>query len=204
MERRNLAFGDAPLSVERRDGQPAKIVGYAAVYNRFSEDLGGFREVIAPGAFRDVIKSADVRALINHDANLIIGRNTAGTLSLSEDETGLRMEVTPPATSWAADYLVSIERGDITGQSFAFIVGEGNDRWERDQSGIVTRTIVGFRDLIDVGPVVYPAYADTSVAVHSLRCFQARAEQEAEPFEPPPKPTSHHALICRLKLAELS
>jgi hypothetical protein len=212
-ERRILPAGVPSLKIEKRDGQPDRIIGFAAVYNLFSEDLGGFRERIAPGSFAEVIKNSDVRALVNHNPDLILGRTKAGTLTLRDTPQGLWMEIDPPDSDLARHYMGAIQRRDITGQSFAFIVGEGNDRWERDESGAVTRTITGFRDLLDVGPVVYPAYPDTSVAARSLDAFLASESREIPPSEipaePPPSlgrlsPSQLDALMLRLRLAEAS
>lgn len=146
-------------------GGDKRLVGHAAVFNELSEDLGGFREKIDPGAFDDTLE-ADVRALKNHDPNLILGRTKAGTLDLRVDEKGLVYEVRLPNTQYAHDLAESVRRGDISQSSFAFrAVG---DKWEKvDGENIRTVTQA---ELIDVSPVTYAAYeaTDTSVAQRSL------------------------------------
>lgn len=149
--------------IERRADKPVQLAGYAAVYNSLSEELWGFRERIAAGAFQGALK-ADVRALMNHDPNLILGRSSAGTLRLTEDERGLGFELDLPETQTARDLVVSIERKDITGMSFAFRTIK--DTWNKVASEWL-RTLLEV-DLIDISPVTYPAYPDTSVAVRQL------------------------------------
>ena len=153
--------------IKRDDSGKAVIQGYAAVFNSWSEDLGGFREKIKPGAFAKALKRSDARALFNHDANFILGRQGAKTLRLKEDKTGLWMEVDIPDTQAGRDLLVSIERGDIHQQSFGFTVRK--DEWQEDRnSETVERTVVEIEQLYDVSPVTYPAYPDTSVAARTL------------------------------------
>ena len=165
----------AGLSLERRyigveelrvdgEGDTPKIRGYAAVFNSLSEDLGGFREQIAPGAFKRTIKSADVRALWNHDPNYVLGRTRSKTLSLAEDDHGLAIEIDPPDTQWARDLMVSIRRKDITQMSFAFQTLK--DEWDSEDQENEVRTLVKVR-LFDVSPVTYPAYTATDVEVKS-------------------------------------
>lgn len=148
------------------EGEKPKFEGYAAVFNRWSEDLGGFRERIKPSAFRDAIKRSDVRALFNHDANYVLGRSTSGTLELKEDKRGLHISNDPPDTQWAKDLMTSVNRGDISQMSFGFTVGE--DEWNEDKDGMVSRTINKIDHLFDISVVTYPAYPDTSVALRSL------------------------------------
>jgi hypothetical protein len=169
IERRTL---DIELRVERREDGPAKIVGHAAVFNSLSEDLGGFREQIAPGAFADAVKTDDVRALWNHNPDYVLGRNRAKTLTLSEDSRGLKIEVDPPDTQFARDLMVSIERGDVSQMSFAFSVRANGQNWGKDDDGRVVRTLTNVR-LFDVSPVTYPAYAQTDVAVRSMEAWKA-------------------------------
>ena len=153
------------------------ITGYAAMFNAMSEELWGFREQIAPGAFDDVMAD-DVRALFNHDPNFVLGRTTAKTLAISVDQTGLRNEITPPDTQWARDLMTSMKRGDITQQSFAFTVK--NDRWEwNKETDQVTRTILKLERLYDVSIVTYPAYPQTTAQVIQ-RAKEMRAQHIAQ------------------------
>jgi len=133
-----------------------KIIGHAAVFNKWSQDLGGFREKILPGAFTRAIDGSDVRALWNHDSNIVLGRTKSGTLKLEEDGKGLKVEITPP--SWAEGYMETIKRGDVSEMSFAFTVAV--DEWDEKQH---ERTIKEFDELFDVSPVTYPAYPQTDV-----------------------------------------
>ncbi|POP53072.1 HK97 family phage prohead protease [Zhongshania marina] len=156
------------LKIEQRaegDNKVPMIVGYAAVFDSLSENLGGFREQIAVGAF-DGVLGDDVRCAFNHDPSMILGRTVSGTLRISVDGTGLRYECDPPDTQVARDLMVSLERKDVDQSSFRFTVDE--DSWDEDDDGRVVRTIKKFKRLIDVSPVTYPAYPDTSVAQRSL------------------------------------
>ena len=111
-----------------RDDKQLRIIGHAAVFNVLG-DGGWFREKVAPGAFADSIQVDDVRALFNHDPNYVLGRNRAGTLKLSEDDRGLKIEIDPPDTQVARDLMVSLERGDISQMSFGFEVVKQS--WEK-------------------------------------------------------------------------
>ena len=164
---------DSEIRIERRE-QGALIVGHAAVFNLLSENLGGFREQILPGAF-DAVLDDDVRALFNHDSNWILGRNRAGTLRLKVDERGLVYEIDPPDTTAGRDVTVSLERGDVTQSSFGFRVAPSGDDWAEDRGGNIIRTIKKFARLFDVSPVTYPAYPDTDVAKRELRAYLARS-----------------------------
>lgn len=141
-----------------------KISGYAAVFEKLSEDLGYFREKIQPGAFKNTIKADDIRALWNHDSNYILGRNRSGTLSMSEDDHGLKIEIDPPDAQWARDLMTSIERGDVDQMSFGFRTI--TDSWQL-VDGEDIRTLIEVK-LFDVSPVTFPAYPDTEVGLRSL------------------------------------
>lgn len=151
---------------EIRAESNGSIVGYAAVFNQKSELLyGSFREVINPGAFKSTLTN-DIRALWNHDTAYVLGRNTAGTLQLAEDERGLRVEITPPDTQWARDLMVSVRRGDISQMSFGFNVKK--DSWSATQEdGTQTRTLEEI-DLHEVSVVTFPAYPQTSIVARSI------------------------------------
>ena len=191
MERRNFIVDELRV-IRAKDGsdEPAKIMGHAAVFNTLSEDLGWFREKIDPGAFAESIKEDDIRALFNHDPNFVLGRNKAGTLKLSEDDTGLAVEIAPPDTQVARDLLVSIERGDVSQMSFGFRTID--QAWEIvDEEDI--RTLKKAK-LFDVSPVTFPAYPETDVAVRSLDTWKQEHPEE--------KPYRRELAKRRLKLQE--
>lgn len=183
LERRILAADDIELRVT--DDDTPKITGYAAKFGKWSVDLGGFKERIRKGAFDEALKDGDVRALKNHDASLLLGRTTSGTLKLDTNSVGLRMEIDPPDTNTGRDTVTEIKRKDITGCSFSFTTAE--DDWKYLEDGSVERTIIKIGELFDVGPVTYPAYPDTTVAARSLgehlKAIEDRQEQEQEQEE---------------------
>ncbi|MBT9169599.1 MAG: hypothetical protein DDT19_02961 [Syntrophomonadaceae bacterium] len=174
-------------NLERRDylleeirvttGDAPKITGYAAVFNRLSQDLGGFYEVISPGAFRKTLQEADVRALLEHDPRWILGNTKSGTLRLQEDTEGLRIEIDPPGTTAGRDVIESLQRGDLTGMSFGFRTIK--DRWAKE-NGQDVRTLLEVA-LYDVSVVAFPAYPDTSVALRFARAMGLKIEDTSEP-----------------------
>mgnify|MGYP001598415299 CR=1 FL=1 len=193
IERR--VFAASALKIERRDGSAPRIVGHAAVFNQLSEDLGGFREQILPGAFAEAILKDDVRALFNHDDNFILGRNRAQTLTLAEDTRGLAVDILAPDTPTIRDLVLApIERGDITGMSFAFNVRPGGQDWAEDDEGRTIRTLKSLR-LFDVSPVVYPAFPQTDVAL--------RARAAWSQVRVPAPPSRLNLIRARQRLAEI-
>ena len=180
MDKEIRVFKTEELRVKKAPDGTVTTSGYAAVFDKLSEDLGGFTEKIDAGAFKHAIKKSDVRNLINHDPNLITGRTRAGTLRLKEDTVGLFKENDLPNTSYANDLAESISRGDITAQSFGFTVKR--DTWEENrETGKVTRTINEVEELFDVSDVTFPAYPDTKVALRSLDNYRKKdAETRAD------------------------
>ena len=193
LERRCLAFEEVPeaeLTIESRANGTQVLVGYAAVYNRFSLPLreGGsqFREIILPGAFDKILNrqrgKGDVVALLNHNTDLILGRSSSGTLELSSDDKGLRYVVTPPDTQVGRDTMELVRRRDLRGSSFAFSVDtKTGERWSSDEQGAV-REIREVASLVDVSVVLTPAYPASSVTV-AQRSYEAwlATQDQAEP-----------------------
>jgi len=145
------------------------LVGYAARFNSPSKDLGGFKEIIAPGAFtRALAANSDVRCLFNHDANKVLGRTLSGTLKLTQDDNGLMFHCTlDPNNTEHRNLHSSVARGDINECSFAFTPnGENGDHWEDKQDAdgkyFISRTLKDV-NLFDVSAVTNPAYSNTSV-----------------------------------------
>lgn len=172
-ETRSYKRAGAPEVRASQDGTTATLTGYAAVFDSYSQNLGGFVEVIARSAF-DGVLGADTLGLVNHDPNQLLATVESKTLTLSVDETGLRYEMTldmtdPTATAAAA----KIRSGKMPGSSFSFTLAEGGDTWSQTEQGFPLRTLTRLADLYDVGPVAMPAYAGTkgegiAAAVRSL------------------------------------
>ena len=159
--------------------EPTRIIGYGSVFNSRSEPLWGFREIIKPGAFDDVLGD-DVRGLFNHDPNYILGRSSANTLTLSVDERGLQYTLIAPDTQTIRDLVIApMMRGDITQSSFAFRVAPDGERWYEDEEGIVIREVSQFSRLFDVSPVTYPAYQEADSGVRSLKAWQEARDSGA-------------------------
>lgn len=165
-------YGAQARSVSAGSGNsPGTLVGYASVFNSLSENLGNFYEKIAYGAFDKSLRDkADVRALVNHDSNFIVGRVKNNTLRLSQDSTGLRCECDLPDTSTGRDLYQLVSRGDISAMSFAF-TAEDEDWGEMDDPDDRSRRIplrtIRAANLMDTSFVVSPAYSQTSCSVAS-------------------------------------
>lgn len=183
MEKR--IFGLSELRAEG-EGEGRTLSGYAAVFNLLSEEMWGMRERIRPGAFAKTIQEGDIRACWNHNADYVLGRTKTGTLKLWEDERGLKVEIKPPATSWADDCVESIRRGDVDQMSFGFQTVR--DFWEGEE-GQQVRTLVEVR-LFEVSPVTFPAYPQTDISVRALQEEIGRLRN--------PDPAEVRALIERL------
>jgi HK97 family phage prohead protease len=167
-----------PVPVEIRaagDSGKMTIGGYAAKYNRTSQNLGGFVERIDPGFFAKSRGDGwpGVLARYNHDDNMLLGTSESGTLRLGTDKVGLTYEVDVPQAR--ADVYELVQRQDVRQSSFAFIPFE--DDWTMNDQGFPERMLVSGR-LMDVAPVNTPAYEDTTVALRSLaKRFHAPLEE---------------------------
>ncbi|MGB3486668.1 MAG: HK97 family phage prohead protease [Xanthobacteraceae bacterium] len=163
--------------VERREANGVTTVaGYAAVFGEVADINGYFQEVIARGAFTETLRTADVRAYYDHDRGRVLGRSSAGTLRLREDNKGLYVEIDLPDTSDGRDVVVLIERGDISGMSFGFSVL----RQEWDETIDPPKRTILEVELSEVSIVSNPAYDGTSIALRSLD--EARKERRQHNF----------------------
>jgi HK97 family phage prohead protease len=156
------------------------------LYNVEAIIANQFREVIRRGAFRDSIVHDDIRASFNHDLNMLLGRKSAGTLSLSDDAKGLCYSIAlNPNDPIAVSIAAKIERHDVAGSSFWFVpIHPDDEEWEQpDRSGLPLRTFHRVR-LIELGPVAMPTYAvtarDAIAERNRLRVSLERARLDAE------------------------
>lgn len=147
-----------------------KLVGHCAVFNALSCDLGGFCEIIRPGAFSRAIKEKqDVKALFNHDPNLILGRTKSGSLRLHEDTHGLAFELILPSTSLAFDLSELVSRGDLDAMSFSF--SAARDSWSDQKingKNVIIRELLDL-NLHDVSVSTFASYESAKVTVQRAR-----------------------------------
>lgn len=187
LDRRYTVLPAAVAKLEARaegdDKEYPNISGYAAVFYDATDpgtqyDFWGdgtYLERIMPGAFDRALREDDVAALYNHNPDHLLGRSSAdpATLKLSVDKRGLKYWIDPPENQLGKQVTMSIQRGDLKGSSFAFVITDQTIREE--QSGeVFIREITGV-ELWDVGPVTYPAYSGTTTGL-SERCKRELAE----------------------------
>jgi len=170
------------MDLETREDGSTSLVGYAAVFNSPSVEMGWvdtFTESIAPGAFsRTLDKNKDVRALLDHQTGMIIARTKNGTLSLEEDAVGLKVRMTPVPTEDGKKAIEWVRTGLVDAMSFGFEAV--NDKWSI-RSGKQHRELLDV-NLFEVSLVAFPAYPATSIGVRSAesvwteRCHQVRSK----------------------------
>ena len=156
----------------RSESNGMLFTGYAAIFDSPSEDLGGFRETIKPGAFKRSISHAsggkrDIKMFLNHNADVVLASTRASTLRLKEDAKGLVAEAQLPNSPWGESVAEAVRRGDISSMSFGFVIDKRgvHDSWSPDRS---QRTLHEVR-LLEVSPVTgWPAYSATSASIRSL------------------------------------
>jgi len=157
----------------RQEGDGNTFVGYAAVFNSPSEPLP-FIERIAPGAFSKTLRARkqDIKLYVNHNSDMVLASRNSGTLRLSEDERGLRVEADlPEDVSYSRDLMALMRSGVVDKMSFGFQVDRKGDRWSDDG---MERTLTSVR-LFEVSVVTgFPAYEATTAAVRSLSALSVR------------------------------
>lgn len=163
-----IATGTVELRADdNNEGRVA--VGHGAVFEVPTE-IYGITEIVEAGAFTKTLKEADVRALFNHEPDLLLGRSGADTLRMAEDKVGLYYEIDLPETTVGNDVRALLKRGDLNGSSIGFRTIK--DLWTEKEDGTIERRIKEVA-LRDTGPVTFPAYDATDAALRSLAEFRA-------------------------------
>jgi len=150
------------------------VEGYALKFNKESNDLGGFNEMIQPEALDGILVRSDILCLLNHNEDRgVLARSKfgVGSLTLEVDAEGLKYRFDAPATALGDELLEGLKRGDISTSSFAFTID--NDVWEKRSNGTYLRKITKFKELFDVSPVYKEAYPDTTVALRKIEYLKA-------------------------------
>ena len=183
-EKRTVEYLDSELRASRRS---RNLSGKGIIFNKLSQDLGGFKEIVKPEAVAGVLEKSDVLCLLNHNEDrglLARSTNKEGTLSLSVDNIAVNYDFEAPETAIGDEALSGVRRKDIRGSSFSFTVAEGGDQWDKQPDGTYLRTISKFDQIYDISLVYRPAYLDTSIAVRKLVDIKTseaeKAIQEAE------------------------
>ena len=174
----------------KTDTESRTIEGVSIVFNVLSNDLGGFREMIAPEAVEGVIENSDIFFLYNHTKDrgfLARSKNGSGSLKTEVKEDGVHFSFEAPHTALGDEALEYLRRGDVNQCSFAFAVD--TDLWEKQADGTYIRTITKFKRLYDMSLVDTPAYSQTSACARFAeiqeeeRIANEKAMQEAEERE---------------------
>lgn len=181
-------FENTDLEVRANEDGTEVIVGRGIPYNQWSQTMGGwFREIIEPGA-ADHLLEGDIYASVNHDDNQILGRRSNGLLKLTTSVAGVDYEVNPPeGLRYAEDLKINVKARNIVGSSFRFQVDTengGEEEWDTSKE-IYERRIKKFSALVEMGPVVNPAYRGraTKIAKRDFAYFRNLEEQEQQEQE---------------------
>lgn len=166
----------AQIRMTTDSGKPVFEV-QGIVFDQWSQNLGGFKEMIKRSAWESA-DTTDIRGLLNHDPNFVLGRNKSGTMQMDLRSDSVWGIITPPDTQWARDLAISMDRGDIDGSSFAFRSPKGGDKWNLT-GAIAERTVHQFSIVRDLSIVTYPAYEQTT-SKYTLRSAIDAYQQDPE------------------------
>lgn len=188
---------DLDCEIRATDGDSGRVItGYAAMFNKMSQDLGGFRELILPGAFAESIEKNDVRALWSHNIDMPLGRTSNGSLKLEENTRGLKFTLNLPDTQIGRDAFTYISRGDVKGMSFGFNLLPDGYEWQYKEDNSI-QLVLKRVHLLEVSPTAFPAYEQTEVWARSNRAESERLINEAKDFAlknvKPSEPKFHFA-----------
>jgi hypothetical protein len=170
-------------------------------YNFQSADLGGWKEMIAPGTFAGALDpKADVLCLRDHKVALLMGRTKSKTLALTDSTEGLCFACKLPNTTQATDLAESVDRGDLDANSFGFICKE--DKWTSDASGNILRTLIAV-DLVEISPCSFPAYPSSQVDVRTMPIeIRSMIEKRSDAKDTPPTNAAGCACLCAQCVAD--
>jgi HK97 family phage prohead protease len=172
---KELRYHSTPIEVRTEDGAAPVLTGYGAVFNRLSQNLGGFVEQVDPEAFTTTLSTGrNILGAVNHDVSWLLATTESGTLAVEPDGTGLRFAMTlDPEDPDAVRAMAKVRTGKLPGASFTFATRD--DEWGTTEQGFPLRTLRSV-ELYELGPVAAPAYLSTqdagnAVALRSLASF---------------------------------
>lgn len=170
LETRLLPVDVSEVRMVGEDEKTRLLQGYGIVYNRRTKLYDNMYEIVRPGAATEFLReNPDIKCALNHDRRWLFGRTKSGTLTVTEDEKGVMFKANPPDAQWARDALVSIERGDIDGASFTFLVEPNGEKVTKQADGSYLREILRISKIGELGPVTDPQYIETSAEYRSAQ-----------------------------------
>lgn len=198
MEKRHFQITGLEVRAQSDDNAIPRLSGYASVFDSDSHDLGGFIERIAPTAFERSLAAIkdgqlSVHALWSHDQSQPLGSTRGGKLTLAADDNGLKFELDVSRMTPAQ---LDAARDNDLQMSFGFRVVE--DAWTKRADGLAQRTVLDL-ELLEISPVVFPAYPDSSAAIRSMKEWEA---QEAVISEALPEPMASRRIRLLSRWAE--
>ncbi len=190
-------YASRALPTKLRGNEQGGISGEATVFNQYSNDLGGFVEIIERDAFEGT-QMDDVVALFNHNQNFVLGRTGANTLSLEVTNTGLEYRIAPQVTQMGRDIEASVKRGDINTSSFGFDLLPDGSEWTYDSEGRVLHRIKKIARLWDVSPVTWAAYSQTNArSLEKAKELLEKAKKERDESQQKLDATQEAAEVIR-------
>lgn len=165
----------------REDAAGKRIVGTGILYYDgtpatefvlWDDRYGRAVERVMPGAAKAAVARDDIRGLFNHDPNLVLGRNKAGTMAVSETTKGVDYDIKAGDTTAARDVVAHLERGDVSGSSFSFTIPVGGQKWtiiESADGRMNEIREISDMEIYDMGPVTFPAYENTTAGLREAR-----------------------------------
>jgi len=190
---------------ERADGKESRtITGYGVVFDSWSSDLGWFKEVVRAEAIDEDILKEDIVATFNHNFDKVVARTAAKTLVLTKDKRGVKYTFEAPNTTAGNDLMENIRLKNVIGSSFIFNVLEDRWKFSQDPKDIDEREILKIGRIYELGPVVMPAYPDTTAAKRNhdteLEALKQKEFQEREAEGQSEAERRHRKLQIRTKL----
>lgn len=197
-------------SVQVRSDEDKNVVeGYGIVYDQRTEIFPGFYETIKQGAFTESLSKREIKSFFNHDGGLVLSTTKSDpALVLREDTKGVYYESPIPPTSYGEDLKVNLQRGNVKGSSFAFMVSEEGDTWTEEEDGSIHRVITK-GEVFEIGPVTDPAYIQTDANLRSTKNLfeevqEKGKEQQEQEEQEEGRDLRERELKLRLKKLDLN
>lgn len=176
----NQQYRQRSFSLVDASSDPTMFKGRAVVFDSWSDDLGGFKEIIQPGAWNGVDVSRAL-AVFNHKEDNLLGSYEAGTLRIDSKEDGVYVEIDKADTTISRDCSEWVARGDVKGMSFKFQVSPEGEKWRFNETeNVYECTITKISRVLDISLVTRAAYGETNVKMRGVDLDEIKKGLEPE------------------------